>query len=124
MTGNAQAVVELDLRRMQAMVRKDVALLREVLADDLVYTHSTARLDTKSSLIGGIEAGTAVFTAIEPSDVEARDLGDAVVLTGAARFSVVAQDRPSTFRVRFIAVYGRRGGAWQMVAWQTTRIPD
>ena len=28
------------------------------------------------------------------------------------------------FEARFIDVYVKRNGAWQMVAWQSTRLPD
>jgi Domain of unknown function (DUF4440) len=67
-----------------------------VLADDLIYTHSSARLDTKQSLIGNMQSGATVYTSVEPSDVAAQNLDD----------------------------YAKRGGHWQMVAWQSTRLPD
>ena len=88
MAGNAQKIIELDRQRMAAMAGKDIATLNKILADDLIYTHSSARLDTKKSLIGAMESGATVYTAVEPSDVVAQDLGDAVVLTGVAAISV------------------------------------
>ena len=77
--------------------KKDIATLNALLSDDLVYTHSSARLDTKQSLIGAMESGTTVYTAVEPSDVKAQDLGDAVVLTGAARIRVTSNGQPDQF---------------------------
>jgi hypothetical protein len=96
--------------------------LNKVLADDLIYTHSSARLDTKESLIGAMESGTTVYTGVEPSDVVAQDLGDAVVLTGVAAISVMSGGKPNSFRVRFTDVYANKGGQWQMVTWQSTRL--
>ncbi|MGE5271780.1 MAG: nuclear transport factor 2 family protein [Thiohalocapsa sp.] len=124
MAGNAETVIELDRRRMTAMAQKDLATLNALIADDLVYTHSSARLDTKQSLIGNMESGSTVYTSVEPSDVKAQDLGDTVVLTGSCRISVNAGGRPNSFGVRFTDVYARRNGSWQMVAWQSTRLPD
>ncbi len=124
MADNRQMIIDLDKKRMTAMAQKDLATLNALLADDLVYTHSTARLDTKQSLIGNMEAGTTVYTAVEPSDVKAQDFGDAVVLTGSCRISVMSGGRPNSFGVRFTDVYGNRGGRWQMVAWQSTRLPE
>ena len=109
---------------MHAMAQKDIATLKALLSDDLVYTHSTARLDTKQSLIGAMESGATVYTAVEPSDVKAQDLGDAVVLTGTARISVMSNGKPNSFGVRFTDVYVNKGGQWQMVAWQSTRLPE
>jgi ketosteroid isomerase-like protein len=124
MAGNAQTVIETDRRRMEAMARKDVATLNELISDDLVYTHSTARLDTKGSLIGAMESGRTVYTAVVPSDVKAQDYGDTVVLTGTARISVNSGGNAMSFGVRFTDVYVNKGGRWQMVAWQSTRLPD
>jgi ketosteroid isomerase-like protein len=122
MAGNAQKIIELDRQRMAAMAGKDVAALNRLLADDLIYTHSSARLDTKQSLIGAMESGATVYTAVEPSDVVAQDLGDAVVLTGIAAISVNSGGKANSFRVRFTDVYANRGGQWAMVTWQSTRL--
>jgi len=124
MAGNGPMVIDLDKKRMTAMAQKDIATLSTLLSDDLVYTHSSARLDTKQSLIGNMESGSTVYTAVEPSDVKAQDLGDAVVLTGACRISVMTQGRPNSFSVRFTDVYANKGGQWQMVTWQSTRLPE
>src|SRR4029077_10752774 len=124
MAGNGDMVIELDRKRMNAMAQKDLATLNELIADDLVYTHSSARLDTKQSLIGNMESGSTVYTAVEPFDVEAQDLGDTVVLTGSCRIVVMSQGRPNSFSVRFTDVYANKGGNWQMVAWQSTRLSE
>jgi hypothetical protein len=124
MGNNAQVVMELDRRRMQAMTEKDIAGLNELLASDLVYTHSSARIDTKQSLIGNMQSGATVYSYVEPTDVVAQDCGDAVVLTGVARISVTSGGKAMKFAVRFTDVYARRGGQWQMVAWQSTRLPE
>jgi ketosteroid isomerase-like protein len=124
MAGNGQIVIDLDRKRMAAMAQKDIATLNELIADDLIYTHSSARLDTKASLIGNMESGSTVYTSVVPSDVKAQDLGETVVLTGSCRISVNAGGRPNSFGVRFTDVYANRGGRWQMVTWQSTRLPD
>ena len=104
MAGNAEVIIELDKKRMTAMAERDYATLNELIADDLVYTHSTARLDTKQSLIGNMQSGSTVYTAVVPSGVAAQDLGDAVVLTGTCRISVNAGGRANNFGVRFTDV--------------------
>ena len=124
MSDNGQKIIDLDKKRMDAMAQRDLATLNVLLSDDLIYTHSSARLDTKRSLIAGMEAGTTVYTSVEPSDVKAQDLGNSVVLTGAAQIKVTSHGHPIEFGVRFTDVYVNHGGQWQMVAWQSTRLPD
>ena len=123
MADNGQMIIDLDKKRMAAMAHKDVAALNTLLSDDLIYCHSSARLDTKQSLIGAMESGKTVYTAVVPSDVKAQDLGDTVVLTGNARISVNSGGNAMNFGVRFTDVYVNKGGQWQMVAWQSTRTP-
>jgi hypothetical protein len=120
---NAETVIELDKKRMQAMGEKDLATLDSLLADDLIYTHSSARVDTKQSLIANMKSGATVYSSIEPSDVKAQDLGDTVVLTGVAWIKVVSQGKQLDIGVRFTDAYAKRGGRWQMVMWQSTRLP-
>jgi ketosteroid isomerase-like protein len=124
MAGNGQAIIELDRKRMTAMAEKDVDTLNQVIADDLIYTHSSARTDTKQTLIGAMQSGATVYTSVVPSDVVAQDLGDSVVLTGVAAISVTSGGKPNSFRVRFTDVYAKRAPGWQMVTWQSTRLPD
>ena len=124
MSDNGQKVIELDRQRMEAMAKKDIATLNAIISDDLVYTHSSARLDTKQSLIGAMESGATVYTSVIPSGVEAQDLGSAVVLTGSAQISVTSNGNPNRFGVRFTDVYVNHNGQWQMVAWQSTKLPD
>ena len=124
MAGNGPAIIALDAKRMQAMAKQDIATLKDLLADDLIYTHSSARMDTKQSLIANMQSGATVYNSVEPSDVKAQDLGDAVVLTGIARIRVTSNGKPNAFGVRFTDVYAKRGGTWQMVTWQSTRLPE
>ncbi len=125
MPANAEIVIDLDRKRMAAMARQDYATVEEILADDLVYVHSSAALDSKQSFVANMQSGNTVYLSAEPSGVEAKDLGDTVVLTGTARMHVSSAGTPMpAFRIRFIDVYARRGGKWQMTAWQSTRLPE
>src|SRR5258708_4459288 len=124
MAGNGAAIIELDRKRMAASVAKDYDTLNQLIGDDLIYTHSSARMDTKQSLIGAMQSGSTVYTAMTPSDVVAQDFGDTVVLTGVCAISVMSGGKPNPFRVRFIDVYAKRATGWQMVTWQSTKLAD
>jgi hypothetical protein len=124
MAGNGQAIIELDAKRMAASVAQDYDTLNQLIADELIYTHSSARMDTKASLIGNMRSGSTAYTAMTPSEVVAQDMGDAVVLTGVCAISVMSGGKPNSFRVRFIDVYAKRAAGWQMVTWQSTKLAD
>jgi hypothetical protein len=122
MSNNASVVMDLDRQRMAAMGNKDTATLEKLIADDLIYVHSSARTDTKATLIGAMTAGTTVYSSVDPSNVTAQDLGSAVVLTGEASIKVTSNGNPMAFRVRFADVWANRNGNWQMVTWQSTKL--
>ena len=71
-----------------------------------------------------MQTGKTVYTAVVPSDVRAQDCGDTVVLTGVARISVKSGANAMNFGVRFTDVWANKGGNWQMVAWQSTKLPE
>ena len=123
MAGHGQMIIDLDRRRMQAMAKKDVATLDELIAEDLIYAHSSARLDTKKSLIDNMLSGKTVYTSVVPSKVVAQDLGNTVVLTGECQIKVDVDGKLNAFGVRFTDVYALRHGKWQMVTWQSTKLP-
>ena len=124
MADNGQMIIELDKKRMHATAQKDVAALKNMLCKGLIYTHSSARQDTKQSLLDAMESDKTVYTSMEPSEVKAQDLGNAVVLTGVAAISVNSNGKPNSFRVRFTDVYENQNGTWRMITWQSTKIPD
>ena len=113
-------IIELENKRVEAMIKGDVQALEKILADDLIYTHTTARIDTKSSFIEAISSGRSNYRSVERKDVNVRQFGDSAVVTGHAKVHV----GDNKFEIRFIDVYAKRDGAWQMVAWQSTRLPD
>lgn len=121
MAANSEKIIELDRHRMAAMGKGDLAALDRLIADDLIYVHSSARVDTKTTLLGAMKSGTTVYQSVVPSDVVAQDLGDAVVLTGVAAIKVTSGGNAMSFTVRFVDVYANRAGNWQMVTWQSTK---
>ena len=124
MTETGKKIIDLDRQRMTAMTLKDIAILKEFLSDDLVYTHAMARLDTKQGLIEDIESGSVVFEAMEAFDVKAQDFGNVVVLTGLTRTCVARGEKRYEISTRFTDVWANKSGDWRMVTWQATICPN
>ena len=117
-------IIALENRRIEAMIKGDVQELEEILADDLIYTHSTARVETKAEHVANVTSGRPKYVSVDRKDVIVRQYGDTAVVTGHAKMHVSANGRDNKFEVRFLDVYAKRDGAWQMVAWQSTKLPD
>jgi ketosteroid isomerase-like protein len=117
-------VLAADDRRFEAMRKQDWAALDASLADDLVYVHSTARVESKAEHTGNLRAGRPHYRGIAPRDRQVRVRGDVGIVNGVSEMHVENAGKEQRFTVRYLAVYTRAGGAWRMMAWQSTRVPD
>jgi ketosteroid isomerase-like protein len=123
-----QAMIkELENRRFRAMCERDAETLEELLADGLIYTHSSATVDTKASYIAGIRSKKWEYKKVERPVEDIRVYGDCAVVSGEARIEAVIGGNPRTIHNRYLDVWvksGKGGGkGWQMAAWQSTPIP-
>ena len=116
---------QLERRRFQAMVQVDTAALQEILADDLVYIHGrSARVITKAQVIAELESGEQRYWSIEVENLTVRAYGSTAVVNGTNTMGTGPEGQERRFRIRFIDVYVKRRGRWQMVTWQATQIPQ
>lgn len=119
-------ILSLESQRIEAMVKRDLDTLDRLLAYDLSYTHSGGRTDDKASFLALIEDTASSYVGVDYSEIEVIPCGDAAVtVRGRAQIRLERQtgERPS-YPVRFSVVYAFRDGAWSLVLWHATRIPD
>ena len=125
-SGDADAVKALELERFQAQEKNDFAALERLLADDLVYTHSSGAVDTKAAYIDALRSGKTKYLRITPEDLKVRTLGDLVLIHGRGQFVLEAlvngQKGENPLHLSFLDVWQKKNGKWQMIAWQSTRI--
>jgi len=114
---------EVDALRREAMVHADVAALRELFADGLRYGHANGEVHAKEELLGLLGSGRLDYKAIDVAESETRELAGAWVVTGRQTVLVVSRGREVTSHSVFTAVYMREGGAWRLVAYQSTPSP-
>ena len=119
-----EMIKALDAERMAAVVSGDVDTLDRILADDLTYVHTSAAIDTKASIMDGIRSGRLSYKKMAPRDVQVRDYGDSAVLRGQADVEVTSSGNDLTFSLEFTEVYVNGDNGWQLVAWQSTRLPQ
>jgi ketosteroid isomerase-like protein len=120
-----QALMETQQRRFEATVRSDVAALDSIFAPNMVYTHSSGQVDTKEVYLESLRSGALDYIAIEPSDLNVQVYSDVGVITGQADVKSAVNGEERAMTLRFIEVYVQwnKGDPWQLVAWQSTRLP-
>ena len=118
-----QAIRTLEDRRFKAMVEADAAALEELLADSMIYTHSSATTDGKASYIAGVRAKKWQYRKIERPVEEIQVYGDTAVVAGQVRIDILVEGQPKIMNSRYTDVWVKGAKGWQMVAWQSTPIP-
>lgn len=122
MADSRDDVLAADARRFAAMFQNDLTTLETLLADDLTYTHSSSKVESKAEFLESLRSGKLRYLAAERSDLAVRLYGDTAVVTGRAEMKVSSPGGELTLPVRFTEVWVRSGGAWKLAAWQSTRI--
>jgi len=117
-------VLSADDRRFEAMRKGDWPALEAVLADDLTYVHSTARLESKAEHVGNLKAGKPNYRGIAPRDRKVRVVGGVGIVNGVSEMHVESAGKEQRFTIRYLAVYAKAGATWRMTAWQSTKVPD
>ena len=112
----------LEARRFKAMVEADVATLDSLLAPDLSYSHSSGWTQTKTEFMDSLRHGELKYAEIQPNVLEVRVYGNTALVTGRASVKVKSRGQDVNNELRFLDVYVKRQGRWQMVAWQSCRL--
>ncbi|WP_327097466.1 nuclear transport factor 2 family protein [Nocardia vinacea] len=116
-------VLDADRARRAAMVGADIGVLEQLLADDLVLVHASARVDTKETLLSAIKSGAVNYLSIDTSDESCRYLGDNVaVLSGVSAVSAEVDGSVLALTNRFVIAWHRTEKGWQAVHWQSTGL--
>jgi hypothetical protein len=97
---------------------------RMTLADSLTYTHSSGVHDSKGQFLASLTMGQLSYKSIIPEARSVRVYGGAGIVTGTARMEITAHGQDTRFRIRYLAVYVKAQDRWQLVAWQSTRVPE
>lgn len=116
-------VTAADAERYSAMESGDIPKLAKYLGDDLIYTHSSALVDSKETYIDSLRSGKVVYKQTRRSDLRVSPYGCTAVMTGRGDFGVSIDGKDVDVQLRFTNVWVKNPEGWQMVAWEATRIP-
>ncbi|HJT26820.1 MAG TPA: nuclear transport factor 2 family protein [Pyrinomonadaceae bacterium] len=104
--------------------RGDVAVHERFWADDLIYTRSAGRRVNKAEVMQDVRTTPApkpsdpktIYTA---EDIRIQQYGDTAVVA----FRLVATTEKNVANLLNSGMFVKRNGKWQVVNWQSTRMP-
>jgi ketosteroid isomerase-like protein len=112
-----------DKRRYEAMIARDVNALERLLADELLYTHSTGNTDTKQQYLETIRSGYVEYRSSQVDDLVFRQHGDVGMLMGRARIEATIGGIGRVLENRFFASWVKDDRQWKLLAWVSIPTP-
>jgi ketosteroid isomerase-like protein len=105
-----------------AIKAKDARALEVLLADTLIYAHSTGIVDSKKEYVAKVTSGRQVYVGADHESMNIKPYGDTVIVH--ARMHMWGTNQSGKFDDVVMAMHTwlKRGGKWQLVAHQTTKI--
>lgn len=122
-SGNAeQALMQIEREWSEAVVKRDVAILERLYADEYTFTDHDGRVLNRAQDIAEIKSGDVKLESIVPDEMKVHVYGDAAVVTGRSTIKGQLKAKDISGQYRWTDTFVRRNGRWQCVATQSTRI--
>jgi len=122
--GSVPLVLALEERRRQALLSGDLPALQGLLADDLVYVHSTGACDRKDSYLNKLSGGSLKYLELNCSDLQVQPLQRAAVVSGHMAAVVSKDGQRKNVASLFMTVWAcGLDGVWRLHAHQGTPLP-
>jgi Domain of unknown function (DUF4440) len=111
------------LERFQAMINRDSVKLDALLSDDLTYIHSNGILENKKEHIRNIMSGKIIYSKMDLKEQSSKHYNETNINNGIVEVTGKLNGTEFTLMLRFTEVYKKNKNIWQLVNWQSTKIP-
>jgi ketosteroid isomerase-like protein len=117
--GDVEDVNAAEEARYAVMIAQDRGAMAAILADEFIYHQPSGNVQNKAGYIDQITGGDVKINRAERYDIRINVYGDTATATGSTRVDVVLKGEPRLFDLRFLDVWVKRDGRWQIVARQS-----
>lgn len=111
-----RTIAALEDTLQRAMFTSDVAVLDDLIADDLIFTMHTGQVVNKQFDLEAHRSGLFQFTKVDISDRQIHPYGDCIVVTLKADLAGTFDGQAFSETYRFTRVWVQRHNRWQIVA--------
>jgi len=122
--GDEAAVKKATDELRQAMISQDKAKLESLLADQLSYGHSSAKLDTKASLIDSTMSRKSKVKSLEFPELKITMAGPNAITRHLLVQESELDGKASHVKIGILAVWQKQDGGWKLLARQGFKLPE
>jgi uncharacterized protein (TIGR02246 family) len=118
-TTDAEAIIELDRRRVDACNARDPAAMRVLFADDYVHIHTGGHRDTADQIVAHATKGDRTLA---PRTLDVRVYGDCAIAIGPQVMTVQTPDGERVVHMLCTQVAHRFADGWKFVSLHSCAI--
>lgn len=107
----------------QALIARDVATLEKLYTPDLIYAHSTGKVESRQEYLDRLAAGKQRYASWTPESLRVVVHAQSAVTHSIARATGTNDSGAFNDHLMVIHYWVKQQGAWRLAAHQTTRIP-
>jgi hypothetical protein len=105
----------------QALVQKDISLIKQQTDEALSYGHSNGWVETKADVIGDLETGLISYQSYKEDSVNVEISGDAAHIRFIADINATLRGNASINHIKVLEVWVKKGKRWLLFARQAVR---
>jgi|APDOM4702015191_1054821.scaffolds.fasta_scaffold111057_1 uncharacterized protein (TIGR02246 family) len=124
--GTEDDVRAADDKRHQGLSTNNMELWTSVMADDVVYIHSSGIMDIgKDLLTAPFKKGELKIKSFAREVMRVRVINDSLAqVIGKGTPTVVRGDKEMSFDLIYTSTWVKGADGWKMAHWQATRLPQ
>jgi len=108
----------------KAMVNADKNLLESICADQLVYGHSSGKVQNKAEFVAEVLSGQPIdYVSIDTADQTIKMSGKVAVVRHIFSAETSANGTPGKLRIGNTLIFQKQHGKWKLLARQAYKLP-
>ena len=121
--GAEQEIDQIEDARYDVMIAGDMTAFASILADEFVYNQPSGNVADKAAYIEMLKSGAVKLKKAERYDVAIHVYGDVATAMGSTRVDVEMKGEPRQVDLRYLNVWVKRDGRWQLASRQSAYKP-
>ena len=117
------SLLEAEEARRLAMLESNTQKLDTLMADSMVYVHSSGIIDNKPAYLHLLSSGTVRYETVAFDQLNIQLIGRVGLINGTMKASLTRAGTRKQIATSYMAVWEHTGGDWLLRAVQSTTLP-
>lgn len=123
-TKEEKAVLEAIEVLKKGIINADKDLLNTIAAEELVYGHSSGKVQNKAEFIEELVSGKPTYKSIDMTDQTIKISGNTAIVRHIYSAETINDGTPGHVKIGNMLVWQKQNGKWKLLARQAYKLPN